>query len=563
MHRLPLSTLAALAVVAAAAPAGASTLRVGPGQSYAMPCDAIAAAHAGDTIEVDASGKYNGNTCTWTTDGLTISGVNGRAKIDLTGVTPSGQKGIFTIGGTASATIENFELSGAAISSSAGNNGAGIRHQGLNLTVRNCYIHDNQDGILAAPATANTGAILIENSEFSHNGAGDGFSHNMYIGNFASFTLQFSYSHDGNVGHLFKSRALSTLVLYNRITDETGGTASYEVDIPNAGTAYLIGNVIEQSATTQNADIVTFGEEGTPSGYDTHLFVVNNTFINDHPSGTFVNDTTSTPAVITNNIFYNAGTVTNQSGATLTTNFESATMGDPMFVNRASYDVTLQSGSPCIDKGSAPPARDGGPSLVPAFEYVHPLSDVARTIVGPAIDIGAYEYGVADDAGVAGPDASPLDASASGGSDGGTGSGGSSGGASGIGSGDSSAGGSTGGTGNSGSGSGSSGSASRDGGNAGAGSGSTGGCGCTLAGVHGTDPLGVIAAGGLGWLIVRGRRLRLPKEARCRSSAGPPTTAHLPASGRRTGAQASPHSPGQRPACSRARCRPRARTRRR
>jgi hypothetical protein len=299
-----------------------------------MPCDAIAAAHAGDTIEVDASGKYNGNTCTWTTDGLTISGVNGRAKIDLTGVTPSGQKGIFTIGGAASATIENFELSGAAISSSAGNNGAGIRHQGLNLTVRNCYIHDNQDGILAAPATANTGAILIENSEFSHNGAGDGFSHNMYIGNFASFTLQFSYSHDGNVGHLFKSRALSTLVLYNRITDETGGTASYEVDIPNAGTAYLIGNVIEQSATTQNADIVTFGEEGTPSGYDTHLFVVNNTFINDHSSGTFVNDTTSTPAVITNNIFYNAGTVTNQSGATLTTNFESATMGDPMFVNR-------------------------------------------------------------------------------------------------------------------------------------------------------------------------------------------------------------------------------------
>src|SRR6202044_3320835 len=139
----------------------------------------------GDVIQVDASGNYAGDTCSWSTDNLTVTGVNGRAKIDLTGVTPSGEKGIFTIEGTASATIENFELSGAAISSADGNNGAGIRHQGLNLTVRGCYIHDNQDGILGAPfsngnAADGMGTVLIENTEFDHNGAGDGFSHNMY-----------------------------------------------------------------------------------------------------------------------------------------------------------------------------------------------------------------------------------------------------------------------------------------------------------------------------------------------------------------------------------------------
>jgi hypothetical protein len=462
------AALAFLTVAAAAVPAGAKTLQVGPGQSYALPCDAIVAASAGDTIQVDASGNYDGNTCVWSTDNLTITGVNGRAKIDLTGVTPAQQKGIFTIGGTASATIENFELSGAAISSSDGNNGAGIRHQGLNLTVRNCYIHDNQDGILAAPATANTGTILIESSEFSHNGAGDGFSHNMYIGNFATFTLQFSYSHDGNVGHLFKSRAFTTLVLYNRITDETGGMASYEVDIPNAGTAYVIGNVIEQSETTQNSEIVTFGEEGTPAGYDTHLFVVNNTIINDHSSGTFVNDTTSTPAVITNNIFYNAGTVTNQSNATLTTNFQSTTMGDPLFADLAGYDVTLRSGSPCIDTGTAP-GQNGSQSLVAVFEYEHPLNHVARTVVGAAVDIGAYESGIATDAG------------ASGSGSGGTGGGG--------------AGGRGGG------------SAGPDGGDAGgAASGSSGGCGCGLAGVPGSDALGVLGAFALCWLIARRRR---------------------------------------------------------
>lgn len=451
----------------------ANTLQVGPGQTYAKPCQAIGAAQAGDTIAVDASGNYDGDTCGWTTDGLTIRGVNGRAKIDLTGVTPSQQKGIFVIGGTASATIENFELSGAAISAGAGNNGAGIRHQGLSLTVRNCYFHDNQDGILAAPATANTGAITVYNSEFSHNGAGDGYSHNMYIGDFASFTLEFSYSHHGNVGHLFKSRAFTTYVLYNRITDETGGTASYEVDIPNGGTAYVIGNVIEQSATTQNPGILTFGEEGTPAGYDTHLFVSNNTFINDLGHGTFITDSTATPATIENNIFYGGGTATAQAGAALTTNFDSSTAGSPMFANLASYDVSLLAGSPCIDKGTAP-GQNGSQPLTPAFEYVHPLSEQPRTVVGSAIDIGAYEYGIVD-AGVIGPDASPPDSGSAGGS--GSSSSGST--SSGSGGGSSASGGSGSGG---GSGSASSGGVAGDGGPAASTSpGSSGGCGCKVA----------------------------------------------------------------------------------
>ena len=401
-----------------AQPAAAATLMVGPGQTYATPCSAIGAAQAGDVIQVDASGSYSGDTCSWSTDNLTITGINGRAKIDITGVTPSEEKGIFTIEGTASATIENFELSGAAISSADGNNGAGIRHQGLNLTVRNCFIHNNQDGILGTPATANTGTVLIENSEFSANGAGDGYSHNMYIGDYAQFTLQYSYSHDANVGHLVKSRAYTTYVLYNRLTDEVGGMASYETDIPNAGTAYLIGNVIEQSMTTQNPTIVSFGEEGVPAGYDTHLFVVNNTILNTLGSGTFVNDATTTPAILTNDIFYNGGTVTNQSSAARTTCFDSS-MGDPMFVDVASYDVNLLAGSPCINSGSNPGAN-GSQSLTPVFEYVQPLSEEVRVIVGPAIDIGAYEYGNPDDAGLPADDAGgSMGADSSGPADGG------------------------------------------------------------------------------------------------------------------------------------------------
>jgi hypothetical protein len=143
------ATVPSLFVVAAlciSTAARAATLEVGPGKTYATPCAAIAAASAGDTIQVDGSGNYGADNCSWTTDNLTVEGVNGRPKIDLAGTMPSDQKGIFTIYAN-NATIDNFELSGSAIDGGTGpgdSNGAGIRHRGTNLTV-------------GAPATANTG----------------------------------------------------------------------------------------------------------------------------------------------------------------------------------------------------------------------------------------------------------------------------------------------------------------------------------------------------------------------------------------------------------------------
>ena len=386
----------AIAVLLASVAAHANTLEVGPGQPYAMPCKAIMDAHAGDTIEVDAAGSYDGDTCEWTTDNLTISGIHGRAKIDLTGVTPVGSKGIFTVDAP-NATIEHFELSGAAISAGDGNNGAGIRHGGTNLTIIDCYLHDNQDGILGNPATAGTGTIVIQDSELANNGAGDGFSHNMYMGNYASVTLTGSYSHGAKVGHLVKSRAEVNNILYNRITDELGTTASYEIDLPNGGTSTLIGNFIEQSAATGNPIIVSSGEEGT-SNPDQHVFFINNTVVNDLGSGTILELAAGTTALVENNIFRGGGTVTSLAGATQTTNWTDA-QGDPMFVNQAAYDYHLQPGSPCIDAGTLPAMS----SLVPTSEYVHPTMREGRVVAGAAIDIGADEVGGGVPLGDAGP----------------------------------------------------------------------------------------------------------------------------------------------------------------
>jgi hypothetical protein len=83
----------------------------------------------------------------------------------------------------------------------------------------------------------------------------------LYIRNVKRFTLQFSYSHLASVGHLVKSRAATNYILYNRLTDETG-TASYELDLPNGGLSYIIGNIIRQSPNTQNSTVASYLEEG-------------------------------------------------------------------------------------------------------------------------------------------------------------------------------------------------------------------------------------------------------------------------------------------------------------
>jgi hypothetical protein len=337
--------------------------------------------------------------------------VHGRARIDLTGVTPAGQKGIFTVDAP-NATIQSFELSGAAISAAAGNNGAGIRHGGTNLTVIDCYLHDNQDGILGSPPAAGTGSIVIQASELANNGAGDGFSHNMYLGDYGSVTVTSSYTHGAKVGHLLKSRGYVNLIAYNRITDETGTTASLEIDLPNGGTSYIIGNFIEQSAASQNDAIVSSGEEGTVNP-DQHVFVVNNTVVNDLGAGTFVALAAGTTALLENNIFRGGGTVTSLAGATLTTNWTDA-QGDPQLADAAAYDYHLLAGSPCIDTGTTPGMGLGSQSLVPVEEYVDPLMVEQRIIANAGIDIGADELGGTaplGDVGMGGDAGAPMAAS--------------------------------------------------------------------------------------------------------------------------------------------------------
>jgi len=376
-------TLLPAAAVLASLSAAAAVRSVGPGQPYAKPCQAFAAAQDGDVIEIDASGNYDGDVCVIYRNNLTIRGINGRARIDAAGKYAQG-KGIWVVAGD-NTLIENIEFSGARVPD---RNGAGIRLDTGNLTVRNCVFHHNETGILGGFY----GRVLIEHSEFYDNGYGDGQSHNIYLNaGVAEFTLRYSASRRAIAGHLVKSRAAKNYILYNRLTQETG-TGSYEIDLPNGGQAYLIGNIVQQGDTTQNRGMLTFGLEGLRTNAPNELYVVNNTFVSTRAAGaTFlqISSSLSAPAVVRNNIFSGSGIITTQSTALMAGNATSGSMG---FLNPAQYDYRISNLSAALNAG-VEPGLAGGFSLRPVMQYKDPLCAVPRSDVGP-IDAGAYEYGV-------------------------------------------------------------------------------------------------------------------------------------------------------------------------
>ena len=362
--------LALLTLGLAAAPAAqARTLHVGPGQRYRMPCQAIAAARPGDVIDIDARGNpYRGDVCAWSTDRLTIVGVHGRAHLEAAGQNSEG-KAIWVIAGS-DTTIENIEFSGARVPDQ---NGAGIRQEGANLLLEHCYFHDNQEGILAADNPASS--IVIDSSVFARNGAGDGYSHNIYINHVRSFTLRYSYSTDARVGHLVKSRALRNYILYDRLTGEQG-TDSYELDLPNGGLSYVIGTIIEQGTNTQNPNMLAYGEEGDLNP-DSRLYAVNDTFVNDlhHGDAIFVGSQVTDPVFAENDISTGSTAFVSERGARTP---HDCITSRPGFEDPARYDYTLKSDSPCRRTGVRPGSARGF-SLAPRFQYVQTAGHTTRT----------------------------------------------------------------------------------------------------------------------------------------------------------------------------------------
>lgn len=359
-------------------PASGATriLRVGPQQATRSIAAAAALAQDGDTIEIDA-GDYVGDVAVWKQNELVIRGVGGRVRLIAAGASAE-KKAIWVIRG-GDITIENIEFTGARVPDK---NGAGIRLEKGRLVIRNCRFIDNENGILTG---GGDGELDIADSEFGPNGAGDGYSHNLYVGAIKRLRVTGSYFHHARVGHLLKSRAAENHILYNRLTDESGGRASYELEFPSGGIAYVIGNIVEQSATTENSNIISFGAEGYKWPKN-ELYLINNTLVDNRPAGgVFLTVRPGFQVVKAYNNLLLGGRPLNSGG------IDGEFINNPnvsagTFVLADRHDYRIRRESPLHRTYRSPGTANSGMDLAPTREYVHPaatrLVNTAPTLPG-------------------------------------------------------------------------------------------------------------------------------------------------------------------------------------
>jgi hypothetical protein len=359
--------------------------RVGAAKTYTKPSQVANLVADNDTVFIDA-GIYDSDVCGWTKNNLFIKAVGGFSHLRANGNTYGG-KAIWVISGK-NAKIDSIEFS---LASCVDKNGAGIRLEGTDLTVSHCYFHDNEDGILAGADTNST--ISIENSEFYNNGAGDGFSHNLYIGHIKKLFFRYNYSHHAKVGHELKSRANENFILYNRFDEEADGTASRSIDLPNGGFAIVLGNEIIKGAASQNSNFVEFGVEGLTNTGPHKIYMVHNTFVNNR-SGSAIFLTLQSGVTLCklyNNIFAGTGNFTFAAPAQLDTASNIyGNIASQKFKGTTGNEFALTANSPAVNK-STNAGNAGVYALQAIREYVHPSLGTARNNTGAA-DAGAHEY---------------------------------------------------------------------------------------------------------------------------------------------------------------------------
>ncbi|HAP40206.1 MAG TPA: hypothetical protein DCQ94_10665 [Nitrospira sp.] len=366
-----------LAVRPTAAQQPGRVIEVGAQRTVKTLSAASRLAKDGDIIEVDG-GDYVGDVAVWTQNDLTIRANNGRARLLAQGASAE-SKGIWVVRG-GKFTVEGFDFVGATVSD---RNGAGIRFEKGDLRVENCRFLENDNGILTGSNPDST--LEIVNSEFGNNGFGDGQSHNLYVGAIGLLKVTGSYFHHAKVGHLLKSRAGRNLIFYNRLTDEIGGGASYELEFPNGGLAYVIGNLIQQSSTTENPTVISFGAEGYRA-QSNRLFLVNNTLVDMRPQGgQFLRVKGGANVFAVNNLLVGKSTLESGVAGDYRNNFN---VDLDEFVLAVREDFHLKPGSKLIGKAVMVDAIDGV-ALRPMAEYKHPRS--VRALRGGAISPGAMQ----------------------------------------------------------------------------------------------------------------------------------------------------------------------------
>jgi len=396
-------------------PAFPNSWLVGSSHTYTVPSQVRNLVADGDTIYIEG-GVYLNDATKWAKRDLKIIGLgtgSNRTTMRYNGDIPN-HKGIFvfeTPGVCDNAYIENIVFDGAQVSDADGGNGAGIRFQATNLTVKDCKFVNCQNGILEGNGAVSTSNVIILNCEFENNGyqlpnapGFSGFAHHIYISASVDTLLVMNnlYHHPRGQANSIKTRAQRAFILYNYIDEDASGYGSWEINIAQGGLNIVLGNVIIQGSSSANHGIIGYDAVSNPIE---DFYFVNNTVINQYAGNASYFNIAPTNGIdsfkVYNNIFasiagsqvslFNGNlpggldTSNNSfSGDYLAYGFNDPVLGD--------YSLTVNATS-AIDGGINAGFSHTSFSLTPDFMYQSFNANLLpRYTLGSAIDIGAYEY---------------------------------------------------------------------------------------------------------------------------------------------------------------------------
>lgn len=211
---------------------------------------ALAEARDGATVKI-ASGIY--------TEGATLSANKVRIEAE-SGATllggAAGDKAALVIKGN-DTVIVGLTCSGVEVPSG---NGACVRQEGRNLTLRKVHFHHSQAGLLAV---AKTGVIVIEDSVIEDNGiAGKAQGHNISVsGDALEFRRSKSLRARGE-GDELRSTAART-VIEDSVIASLDGDDSRLINVVAGGEVAIRNSVLEEGPNSANHGMIGFALAGS------------------------------------------------------------------------------------------------------------------------------------------------------------------------------------------------------------------------------------------------------------------------------------------------------------
>lgn len=238
--------LTALPAIEAFAQDAAPYTVVESGRGYERLQDAVDAIGAGTGTIRFASMRFSDCAVQEAGDVTYVAAAPGQSI--LQGVPCEGKAALVLRG--RSARVEGLVFSDISVPDG---NGAGIRLERGNLSVKQSWFRDSEQGILSGDDPS--GTITVDKSTFTRLGTCEGSAgcaHSIYIGYYGALTVTRSRFEAGRGGHYVKSRSSRVAVVNSSFDDAAGRGTNYMIDLPAGSTGRITGNWFVQGRDKDN-----------------------------------------------------------------------------------------------------------------------------------------------------------------------------------------------------------------------------------------------------------------------------------------------------------------------